>query len=214
MPEDHPRDTKQRILDAAEQEFARQGFAATSLRIITRAAGVNLAAVNYHFGSKEGLLDAVIARRIEPLNATRQARLAAVLAGASGQGTPAAREVWRAMVEPTLRLREPGSGAEHFISVIGRILAEPTGPGREIFMRYMGPVLAEFYEAMHGALPDLSRSLLYWRLHFAVGSLSHLMRCNEQGLRLPEGVTPTTDVEALIDMLLDYTIAGLEVKPC
>lgn len=209
-----PKDTKQRILDAAERHFAAEGFAAASLRTITREAGVNLAAVHYHFGSKEGLLDAVILRRLAPLNATRKARLDEALKEASATNVPAAREVWRAMVEPTLRLREPGSGAEHFISVIGRVLADPSGPGREIFMRHMGPVLAEFYEAMHRALPDLSRSLLYWRLHFAVGSLSHLMRCNEQGLRLPEGVTPTTDVETLIEILLDYTVAGLEAEPC
>ena len=68
-------DTKQRILDVAERLFATRGFHATSLRAITRAAEVNLAAVNYHFGSKDALLEAVMLRRLGPLNEIRQARL-------------------------------------------------------------------------------------------------------------------------------------------
>src|SRR5207249_7612515 len=63
-------DTKLRILDAAERLFAQQGFD-VSIRAITDEAGVNLAAVNYHFQSKEALLDAIIARRIEPVNKRR-----------------------------------------------------------------------------------------------------------------------------------------------
>ena len=61
-------DTKSRILDAAEKLFGLNGFEATSLRDITAEAQVNLAAVNYHFQSKDSLIDAVIARRIEPVN--------------------------------------------------------------------------------------------------------------------------------------------------
>jgi len=213
MPVDDSRDTKQRILDAAEELFARDGFEASSLRTITRQARVNLAAVNYHFGSKEGLLEAVIARRIEPVNALRQERLEAALQDAAGQGRrPGAREVWRAMIEPTLRMRQPGSGAEHFISLVGQILAGRQGPGREIFLRHMVPLLLRFFEALHLALPDLPRSVLYWRVHFAIGALSHLMRCNEQDVSHPEGVNPLIDAEALIELVLDFTIAGLEAK--
>jgi AcrR family transcriptional regulator len=207
--------TKHRILDAAEELFARDGYAATSLRKVTERAGANLAGVNYHFGSKEGLLEAVIARRIVPVNALRKAQLDAALATAAKQGVrPAPRAVWRAMVEPTLRLREPGSGAEHFIALVGRILADTPDPAREIFLRHMLPLLNEFYAALQQALPDLSKSVLYWRIHFAIGALSHLMRCNEQGAQLPPGVEPVDEAEAMIDLLLDFTTAGLEAKPC
>lgn len=215
MTEQEPKDTKQRILDAAEELFAREGYAATSLRRVTELADVNLAGVNYHFGTKEGLLEAVIARRIEPLNDMRKAQLDAALAKAAQAGVrPEPRAVWRAMVEPTLRLREPGSGAEHFISLVGRILAESPGPAREIFLRHMLPLMYEFYAALQQALPGLSRSILYWRIHFAIGALSHLMRCNEQVAQLPPGVEPVADVETLITLLLDFTTAGLEAKPC
>ena len=215
MSEQDQKDTKQRILDAAEELFAREGYVATSLRRVTELADVNLAGVNYHFGSKEGLLEAVIARRIEPLNQMRKSQLDRVLDQARKSGDlPPVRELWRAMVEPTLRLREQRTGAEHFISLIGRALAEPTGPEREIFLRHMMPLLHDVYAALQQALPKLSRSTLYWRIHFAIGALSHLMRCNEQGAMLPPGVKPVADVDEMIDLLLDFTTAGLETKPC
>lgn len=211
MTEREQKDTKQKILDAAEELFAREGYAATSLRKVTDLAGVNLAGVNYHFGSKEGLLEAVISRRIDPLNERRKKQLDAVLAQAQQQRVPPTpRDVWRALVEPTLRLRELGSGAEHFISLIGRILAEPPGAVRDVFLRQMIPLLTEFFAALKLALPQHSDAVLYWRMHFAIGSLSHLMRCNEQGAHLPPGVEPIDNIEQLIDLLLDFTTAGLE----
>src|SRR5947208_16884641 len=63
--------TKERILDSAESLFMEHGFEATSLRSITAAAAVNLAAVNYHFGSKEELFQAVLTRRLDPMNHAR-----------------------------------------------------------------------------------------------------------------------------------------------
>src|SRR5690349_13215808 len=60
-------DTVERILDAAEILFAEKGFSETSLRLITSKAQVNLAAVNYHFGSKKSLIQAVFSRFLGPL---------------------------------------------------------------------------------------------------------------------------------------------------
>src|ERR1035441_873034 len=81
-------DTKDKILNAAERLIGEQGYAATSLRQIIAKAGVNLAAVHYHFGSKEDLLDAVVARKVTPVNEARIARLERVEAEA-GNGPPA-----------------------------------------------------------------------------------------------------------------------------
>ena len=78
-------DTKDRILDTAERLFADKGYPATSLRDITNEAGVNLAAVNYHFGSKEALLSAVLDRRIGPVNEKRLELLDAAEAQAGNQ---------------------------------------------------------------------------------------------------------------------------------
>ncbi|TYO99093.1 TetR family transcriptional regulator [Geothermobacter ehrlichii] len=205
-------DTKTRILDAAEELFARSGFHATSLRMITGHAGVNLAAVNYHFGSKEELLEAVIERRLAPLNRQRLALLDSELALARRAGRrPDPRELMRALIEPTIRLRDQGAGPERFITLVGRILADPEGVGRDIFLCQMGPFISRLFEALHQALPQVSRTLLFWRLHFAIGSLSHVMRCHDRHIQLPAGVEARLDTARLAEVLLAYTLAGMEV---
>src|SRR5258707_12134788 len=70
-PDTTSQDTKSRILDVAEQLFMEHGFEATSLRQLTSSAGVNLAAVNYHFGTKEELFQTVLTRRLDPMNQER-----------------------------------------------------------------------------------------------------------------------------------------------
>src|SRR5579863_9327890 len=95
--------TKDRLLDAAERLFAQHGIEATSLRVITREAGVNLAAVNYHFQSKEALMHAVIARRLDPINEKRLAMLDACEAKA-GEGPLAVDEVLHALLGPIFEM--------------------------------------------------------------------------------------------------------------
>jgi len=205
-------DTKQKILDSAEELFAHGGFHAVSLRAITQSAGVNLAAVNYHFGSKEALLDAVIGRRLEPLNARRLELLERELHSArAGQRRPEVREVWRAMVAPTLQLRDPASGAGHFVTLVGRLLSEPHGPAREVFLKQMAPLLMRLFEALREALPALDASRLFWRVHFCVGALAHLLRCDLDKLPLPPGIDPHLATDDLVEALLDFSVAGLEV---
>ncbi len=95
--------TKQRILDAAESLFAIKGFRGTSLRAITGRANVNLAAVNYHFGSKTALLEEAIKRKIQPLNQIRRKRLEEVRKKARKKGKkPEVKAVLMAFIEPTL----------------------------------------------------------------------------------------------------------------
>lgn len=204
-------DTKEKILDAAEKLFAQDGFHATSLRAITSDAAVNLAAVNYHFGSKEELLEAVIARRLTPLNQRRSELLDAELEAAADQGrVPDPRRVLSALIEPSIRFREQGGGLEYFITLVGRILGDPQGVGRDIFLRRMGPFILRLFEALHLALPHISRTTLSWRVHFAVGSLSHVMRCHDRHQGLPEDVLPELEAARLTELLLDYTLAGME----
>lgn len=206
-------DTKQRILNAAEHLFARGGYHATSLRTITAAARVNLAAVNYHFGSKESLLEAVIERRLNPLNEVRLGQLEALLSLAGQHGkTPACRDVLRTFIEPTLRLRLQGSDSEDFVALIGRILAEPRGVAMAIFLSHMEPLMNRLFQALSLSLPGLSRQTLFWRLHFALGSLSHIMRCHERHAMVPEDVSVDMDVANLVELFLDFATAGMEVK--
>jgi AcrR family transcriptional regulator len=205
-------DTKQRILDAAEHLFARDGYHATSLRGITTTADANLAAVNYHFGSKEALLEAVIVRRLDPLNEIRRGQLEALLQKAElARELPSCREVLRAFVEPTLRLRQQGSEAEDFIALIGRTLAEPRGIAMSIFLRHMQPLLQRIFQALALSLPALTEQDLFWRMHFTMGCLSHIMRCHERYSMVPENVNIDLPVDELIEHFLDFTTAGMEV---
>ena len=206
-------DTKQRILSAAEHHFARDGYHATSLRSITATAKVNLAAVNYHFGSKEALLEAVIERRLSPLNESRLAQLETLLNQAVLIGElPACRDILRTFIEPTLNLRQQGSETEDFVALIGRILAEPRGIAMSIFMHHMEPLMERLFQALSLSLPKLSRETLFWRLHFAIGSLSHIMRCHERHAIVPEEIGVDLPVDALVDLFLDFATAGMEAK--
>jgi AcrR family transcriptional regulator len=205
-------DTKERILDAAERLFARNGYHATSLREITAAAEVNLAAVNYHFGSKEALLEAVIVRRLTPLNEIRGGQLEALLRQSASAGErPACRDVLRTFVEPTLRLRQQGSATEDYIALIGRTLAEPRGIAMGIFMRHMQSLMQRIYHALTLALPDLPARDLFWRMHFVMGSLGHVMRCHERHALVPENLDVDIPVDELIECFLDFAVAGMEV---
>ena len=206
-------DTKQRILSAAEHHFARDGYHATSLRSITATAKVNLAAVNYHFGSKEALLEAVIERRLSPLNESRLGQLEALLSQAEQPGElPACRDILRTFIEPTLHLRQQGSETEDFVALIGRILAEPRGIAMSIFMHHMEPLMERLFQALCLSLPELSRETLFWRLHFAIGSLSHVMRCHERHAMVPEELSVDLPVEDLVDLFLDFATAGMEAQ--
>lgn len=207
-------DTKERILDAAEHLFAAEGFHNTSLRAITGDAKANLAAVNYHFGSKEALLEAVFERRLVPLNRIRREKLEALRQAARASGRrPPAGEVLRAFVEPTLHFRDSGSGAEAFVRLVGRAIADPDDTLRKIFMRHMEPIFFLLYDTLGEALPHLSPSELFWRLHFALGALSHTMCMAGRFQLLPPGVAPPVDTASLTALVLDFVTAGMEA-PC
>src|SRR5438105_15736421 len=116
-------DTKQRILDSAERLFAQHGFAATSLRTIIADAKVNLAAIHYHFHSKEALLDAVILRRLGPVNQERLKLLDACEASAL-DGRPNLESVLEAFIAPAFRVGSDPDSGQIFVRLIGRILSE------------------------------------------------------------------------------------------
>lgn len=204
-------DTKGRILDVAEQLFGSDGFHATSLRAITSRAGVNLAAVSYHFGSKEALLEAVFERRLIPLNALRRQRLNRVLAEARAAGRrPAAREVLRAFIEPMLEFRTSEPGADAFSALVGRAIADADETVRAAFLRHIQPVFLQLFEGLEAALPEQSRQQLFWRLQFTLGSVSHTL-CMAGRLRiLPPGVDQGCDPAILTTELLSFVTAGME----
>ena len=169
------RDTKTTILDEAEALFAEKGYDATSLRMITARAKVNLAAVNYYFGSKESLLEAVYARRIGQINHDRLAMLDQLERNAAG-GTIPVEALIEAFVKPALLvIRENAQAGENFIRLMGRSYLEPSQVLQDKIRAFFEEVTQRFKPAFAEALPDLSVEELYWRLHFMVGVLAYCM---------------------------------------
>ncbi len=201
--------TRERILDAAEGSFAARGFGGASLRAITAGAGVNLAAANYHFGSKAGLLEAVLRRRIEPLNAERLRRLAA-LVGPRGGATVA--EILRTFIDPLLaRGRERSLGGATFLRLLGRCYAEPDATVRALMPGLHQEVKLRYGEAFALALPALAPEDLFWRMHFALGTVAYAMASTD-ALRLLENCPycDPGDVEGTARRLVAFLAAGMQ----
>jgi AcrR family transcriptional regulator len=179
----HAGDTKSRILDAAETLFIECGYEAMSLRQITSRAEVNLAAVNYHFGSKESLIHSMLSRRLDRLNQER-VKLLDRFDNMLGDRLTC-EHVLGAMFIPALRLsRDPKVGGKAFLRLLGRAYTDPSSFIRDFLNGHYASVALRFFDAFQRALPHLPREELGWRLHFAIGALS--------------GVLAGTDTDSLI----------------
>jgi len=159
-----PVSTKTRILDAAEKLFGKNGFDATSLRDITAEAQVNLAAVNYHFQTKESLIDAVLTRRLAPVNAKRLEKL-----DAAGP-RPTVEQIIEAFLAPVIELDLP-----NVVPLIGRVFSNPGQFLTRVFQKELLPMARRFDAALAVALPELTAEERFWRLHFMAGAMTHLL---------------------------------------
>lgn len=166
--------TKINILNQAEQLFASKGYYNTTLRTITARAGVNLAAVNYHFGSKEGLLAAIFDHHLIPLNKTRIKLLEGIKATSRDEGKPPQPEtVLRAFIEPTMAFRAATDQRSSFLLLIGQALHDSHGTLRTIFFERVGPVVNLFHELLGLALPDRSSHEVTAMLSYTLGAMSN-----------------------------------------
>lgn len=204
------RTTKEALLDAAEELFADFGFAATSLRAITAAAQVNLAAVNYHFGSKDALIDAVFARRVEPMNRARLDALQA-LEVAHGEAPAPLDGLITAFVEPALALSHDRTpGGQRFVRLLGRSLTEPAGAVHDSLRSRYEEVSERFKPAFARALPALPPAELYWRMHFMVGLLAYLMAgADIMRLIASSRLSAAREDTALLPRLVGFIEAGM-----
>ena len=201
--------TKTALLDAAERLFARDGIAESSLRAITTEAGANLAAVNYHFGSKEGLVRAVFARRLGPLNGQRLESLERCVE--KGQGVADLRCLLHALVEPAMRMmKSQDAGDREFVKLLGRTLSEPTDEVRSPMFEEFREVGERFTQEIGRALPGVPQVEIVWRFHFMVGSLAHTVAARHmvshrlECLHLEE----EDDAEVIANRLVDFLLAG------
>ncbi len=205
-----PADTKTRILDAAETLFVAGGFESMSMRQITSAAGVNLAAVNYHFGSKDALIQAVLSRRLDPLNEQRLAMLDTFEAALGNRLT--CEHVLVAMFLPAVRIyRSDAPFADRYLHFLGRAYTDPSPVVRDFINTHYIQILGRFFSAFQQTLPELERHDLGFRLNFAMGALASILAAGNTQRVIREFTQGSGDNEALIlSRLASLMVAALK----
>ena len=193
-----PIDTRDKILDAAELLFVERGFAATSMRAIASKAEVNLAAANYHFGSKRGLLSAVFHRRVAPITEQRLAGLKQLKESGKALTVRGILEVFfQPMTSSENNTIVPG--------VVGWIYGEQEAITKPILESEFAETTAAFQEALKPLLAKVSREELGWRFHFIIGAMIHLLRINA-----PLGVASSREsFDTGLQRLVDFAVASL-----
>lgn len=201
--------TRQRLVDAAERLFAERGYEGTSMRTLADVAGTNVAAANYHFGSKEGLLKAVVARAMTPVNAERERRLALLQAQAAG---PSVEQLVRAFVEPGLELVDRhGERGPSVARFVGRVLFDPSPRIRQLFADQVDPVEGRYRDALRRALPDQDEAAV----RFGYASMLALLAQQQAGTfgaitwRRDQPATGASDRERLVAFLTAGLTHGL-----
>ena len=204
-------DTKTRILDAAESLFAEHGFSDTSLRLITTRASVNLASVNYHFGSKKELIQAVIARHLELFMPLLNEKLTALCAQAE---QPSLLDVFNSFVDPLLALeKQSKNGTVIFMQLLGRSYTDEQGHLRWYTTTHYGEVLANITKALLKANPTLSSQELFWRLHFTLGTAVFTMSSSGALMDIAKAdFNQDIDVEGLIRKEIPYLASGMNTS--
>ncbi len=206
--------TGERLLAAAERLFLAHGYDGTSSRMITAAARVNLAAVNYHFGGKNGLFQSMLARRLDALHEERRALLDAYERAAGGVPLSCER-ILAALFVPALRLaRDPKRGGADFLRLLGRAYVDPSPELRAFLSERYAPSITRFKDAFALALPEIAPRELSWRLHFMLGALAYTLAGTDAwrliaALSQDDAARPTND-QLLLRRLAPFLIAGLK----
>jgi len=196
-------ETKDKILDTAERLFATQGIEATSLRQITSEAAVNLAAVNYHFLSKDELVKSVYLRRIRPMNEARLARLNEAKTGDLSS-------LLDAFLEPVVDMALNMDGGQFTIAqFIGRLYTEPHNSAQSILMNEMKETALRFVSALSLCLPHLSPTELFWRMHFVIGMLAHSLAAGEKIRLMSSGKVDPQNRTQMLSQMKAFATAGL-----
>jgi len=206
-------ETKERVLDMAERLFAERGIEAVSIRDITRAARVNLAAINYHFGTKQELVAEIFDRRLSPLCRKRLALLDEAERKAGGK--PARLEaILDALFRPAVEQSVTGAcGGKTFMQLFGRCLSEPNAAIEQLIHKHFEVTIRRFNTAVLRALPRLPEQELFWRLSFIGGALHHaLLMCGKPSL-MPAGMHKRLNTEELVQRLIVFAAAGLRAPP-
>nr|WP_321468887.1 TetR family transcriptional regulator [uncultured Desulfobulbus sp.] len=201
--------TREKIIQAAVELFAEKGLDATSMRDITNQAGVNLAAINYHFGSKKGLIAEVFSTNLDPLNTARLARLDQLV---HEQNTPSLEAVLDAFIGPVVQYYlDAPKGNNAFMRLMSRCLNEPSSHIEHV-KHHFDPLMERFEAVFTRALPDHSPTEIFWGLHFTIGTVHHTLAVLSQLQHLPHCPEEPIIGEHVAQYLIAYTAAGMRAQ--
>jgi AcrR family transcriptional regulator len=208
MPKQSEQDRQTRILDAAENAIAELGFAGASLRHIVLEAQVNLATVYYYFGSKRGLMEAVLKRRFGPLRQAHLALLRQFEQAAKGQPLPV-EKILEAMLLPPLRMAATAPAKHQAVTrLFGRIVAEPNPQTQEMLRSQRAEVRTAFLKALQRSLPRVSLPDLLWRVEFVWGALSFTL-CNPRKIEVEtHGACNPADTDKVLAEMIQFFSPG------
>ncbi len=202
-------DTRDRLLDVAERLFAEHGFDAVSLRAITTDAGANLAAVNYYFGSKEALIEAVVARLVEPVNRKR----IEILDGIRQEELRDARSIVIAFIDPVLEAAARGVGGDNrFFKLMSRCMAARDERVSRLVMRQFPEVVARFVEIICECCPGVSSNTAHLRLLFMAGAMAHSLFHHDKLAILSQGRCDLPSFDVLREEMVVFLAAGLTAR--
>lgn len=195
--------TRTNILDAAERLFASRGFDGTSIRAITREAGVNVAAVHYHFGTKEEVLRGVTDRVVIPINGTRVELLDRAVAD-TAPFPPTVEAILEAFIRPDLvELRRIHKRGPAVARLMGRVYSDQTPWVQAMTREQFSGIQQRFLSVLGDALPDLSTGEIAWRMNRIAAVIVNLFATWPE-----EGMTEV-QVDATVDRLVTFLAPGL-----
>lgn len=203
-------ETRERIIDAGERLFAAGGEDATSLRAITREADVNVAAIHYHFGDRDGLIEAIVDRRLQPLNARRLELLDALLAA---QADPTVRDLLVAFARPDLEVIDEmrHTGRAQLARMMGRAYTLPSPKVGAMMQRQFAPIARAFLPRFAAAIPHLGERELRARIDLVVSVITlQFARAGDPGEPGPMGVEAVDGLDGQLDRLVGFLASGLE----
>jgi AcrR family transcriptional regulator len=200
---------KLKLVEAAEKLFAERGFDVVSVRDITQAAGGNVAAINYHFGSRDGLVAVVMHRYMTPVNEERLARLESAEKNWGSKPVPV-EEVLDAFVRPLItQINKSEMSEKLFCKLIGRIFnSQCNGVPVEIEGQY-AVLISRFTKVLSKSLPSLTTEELVWRLHFVAGAMIHMLTHGEALQRVSQGAAGTPEMNVTLSRFLHFAVGGL-----
>ena len=198
--------TRDRLIEVSGELFAERGFDSVSLRMITESANANLAAVNYHFGSKEELILAVVEDIVGPVNEKRLEQLG----GINSNSPNSLRAIIHAFIDPVFDVTSAGAGADNnYYKLISRCIASRDERISSIIINQFPEVLAKFVSSLTRAIPGLSSDSAHLKVMFMAGALAHSLFHYENLLLVSGGSLDPSSPNVLKSELVSFLTAGM-----